>query len=314
MPHSHNRSAYGRINVPVVVLNGSPGPTLLCTAGVHGDEYEGQIALSRLARAIHPDRLSGRLILVPVVNPAASAAATRTSPIDGVNLARSFPGRADGSPSEQVAEGVTRLLLPLADCLVDLHSGGKTLDYLPCAFGRLPGDRPLAEKTLDLMLAFAAPHTVVMRSPEASGTMVSTALERGIPAMATELGGGGGVTPRTLAVAERGLMNVLAHLGLMERPGSKPADTRLMGVEPGGFLRAPGSGFFEPLHTLGAAVQAGEAAGFLWDLERPDRELEALAMPDDGLLVCRRVPAGCAQADVLLHLAKDVTRNELLGR
>lgn len=312
VPHSHDRSAYGRITLPVIVVKGGDGPTLLCTAGLHGDEYEGQFALSRLARTLDPDRLSGRVILLPVANPAASEAATRTSPIDGVNLARCFPGRSDGQPTEQIADGIFRLLLPLADCVVDLHSGGGTLDYLPCAFGRLPADRSLAERTLDLMLAFAAPHTMVMRRPEASATLVSAALEQGIPAMATELGGGGCVTPRTIEIARVGIENVLAHLGMIgsAMPLGK---TRLLAIEPQGFLRAPGRGSFEPSHVLGETVRVGETAGWLWDLERADQAPEQLLIPDDGMVVCRRVPPICSVADVLLHLGRDMTRAELLG-
>jgi len=313
VPHSHDRSAYGRIALPVIVIKGSEGPTLLCTAGLHGDEYEGQFALSRLARTLDPNRLRGRVILLPVANPAASEAATRTSPIDRVNLARCFPGRPDGQPTEQIADGIFRLLLHLADCAIDLHSGGATLDYLPCAFGRLPVDGGLGGRTLDLMLAFAAPNTMVTRRPEASATLVSAALEHGIPAMATELGGGGYVTPRTVEIARTGIENVLAHLGMID-PVAKPrAETRLLAIEPQGFLRAPGRGAFEPAHVLGETVRVGETAGWLWDFERADRAPEQLLIPDDGVVVCRRVPPICRAADVLLHLGRDTTRADLLS-
>jgi N-alpha-acetyl-L-2,4-diaminobutyrate deacetylase len=151
-----------------------------------------------------------------------------------------------------------------------------------------------------------------MLRPEASGTLVSAALGLGIPAMATELGGGGGVRPQTLAIASQGLDNVLAYLGMIARPQTPPTQTRLMGVEPGYFLRAPGRGIFEPKHELGGSVNAGEAAGRLWCLERPEREPEPLYMPADGLVVCRRVPSTCAQADVLLHLARDIEPGDLI--
>lgn len=313
VPHSHDRSAYGRITLPVIVVKGGDGPTLLCTAGLHGDEYEGQFALSRLARTLDPDRLRGRVILLPVANPAASAASRRTSPIDRVNLARCFPGRPDGQPTEQIADGIFRLLLQLADCVVDLHSGGGTLDYLPCAFGRLPVDGALARRALDLMLAFGAPHAMVMRNPEASATLVSAALDQGIPAMATELGGGGGVTPRTVEIARAGIENVLAHLGMTDTAATPRAKTRLLAIEPKGFLRAPGRGAFEPIHALGETVEVGETAGWLWDFERADRAPEPLLIPDDGMVVCRRVPPICRAADVLLHLGRDTTPAELLG-
>lgn len=312
VPHSHDGSAYGRVVVPVVVLNGTPGPTLLLTAGIHGDEYEGQLALRDLAHRLDPGALRGRIIAVPSANPPASLAATRTSPIDGVNLARAFTGQNGATPSWHLALGLEQLLLPLADALVDLHSGGSTLDYLPCGFGRLPDDPDLAVRTLDMMCAFAAPVTALVHRPEASGTFVSAALARGIPAMATELGGGGGVTRRSVAIARAGIDRVLAHLGLRDKADTA-ADTRLMLVEGAHFLRAPGSGLFDPAFELGETVETGAEAGHLWHPERSDVPPDTLQFAASGTMICRRPKTVCAPGDVLCHLARDITRDALLS-
>lgn len=312
VPHSHDASAYGRIVVPVVVLNGAPGPTLLLTAGVHGDEYEGQIALRELGQGLDPARLRGRIILLPSANPPASLAATRTSRIDGVNLARAFTGWEGPTPSWHLAAGIEHLLLPLADALVDLHSGGTSLEYLPCGFGRLPPDPALARRTLDLLCAFAAPVTALVHQPEASGTLVSAALGRGIPAMATELGGGGGVNRGAVQVARNGVARVLAYLGMTDAPHGTP-DTRLMLVEGAHFLRAPGPGLFDPAFDLGADVAKDATAGRLWQMERPENPPEPLIFAAPGTVICRRARALCAPGDVLYHLARDITRHELLA-
>jgi predicted deacylase len=312
LPWSHDGSAYGQLVVPVTVLNGGRGPTALLTAGIHGDEYEGQIALARLARELDPARLAGRLVIVPTALPPAALAGRRTSPVDGGNLARLFPGDPAGPQTAQLAEGIVRLLLALADLVVDLHSGGSTLEYLPCAWGRLPADPGLAARTLDLLVAFDAPLTAVVRRPEARGTLVATALEAGIPAIATELGGGGGVTPSTVAAAVRGVRRVLAAAGIL--PPAEPArGTRLLAVEGGHFVRAPGRGLFEPTVALGDRVPPGGSVGVLHDPERPGRETEAVHATDGGLAICRRVPAMAAPGDVLLHTAADVTRDALLA-
>lgn len=312
VPHSHDGSAYGRLVVPVVVLNGTPGPTLLLTAGVHGDEYEGQIALRDLAHGLDLATLRGRVIILPSANPPASLAATRTSTIDGVNLARAFTGWVGPTPSWQLAAGMEHLLLPLADALVDLHSGGASLDYLPCGFGRLPADRALAHRTLDLLCAFAAPVTALVHQPEASGTFVSAALNRGVPAMATELGGGGGVSRTTVQIARDGIARVLVHLGMTD-PADEPPDTRLMLVEGAHFLRAPGPGLFDPAFAMGDKVKANATAGHLWQVDRPDMPPEPLRFEVPGTVICRRVPALCAPGDVLCHLARDITRKALLS-
>jgi hypothetical protein len=49
LPHSVHRSAYGWIPIPMTSIKNGEGPTLVIMAGNHGDEYEGQIAISNLA-------------------------------------------------------------------------------------------------------------------------------------------------------------------------------------------------------------------------------------------------------------------------
>jgi predicted deacylase len=280
---------------------------------VHGDEYEGPIVLGALARRLDPERLRGRVIIVPCANPPAVLAGRRTSPIDHGNLARLFPGDPKGSPTSQIAEGITRLLLPEIDYLVDLHSGGSTLEYLPCAFGRLPAGGEPARRTLDLLTAFGAPLTAVVMRPEASGTLVSIALERGITAMATELGGCGGVTKTTLSIANDGLRRVLCHIGLNDDKLERNS-TRLMGVEPKHYVRAPGRGLFEPCFELGDLVRPGDTAGLIWDPERLDRAPDEIVFGSEGIVICRRMPAVVEAGDVLAHLAEDVSAIDLMSR
>jgi len=269
--------------------------------------------LGALARSLAPEKVSGRVIIVPCANPAAALAGRRTSPLDGGNLARLFPGDPQGGPTSQLAEGLTRLLLPEADFLVDFHSGGSTLDYLPCAFGRLPPDAALAERVLNLLTAFGAPATAVVRRPEARGTLVATALAQGVVAMATELGGGGGVTLETVAMAEQGLLRTLAHMGILDSPGKTPR-TRLLAVEAAHFVRSPGRGLFEPAFALGQQVAPGDLAGRLSDPERPDRPPEEIVFAAGGMVLCRRVPAIVEPGDVLAHLGEDIDRDALINR
>jgi predicted deacylase len=312
IPWSHDESAYGQVVVPVVVLHGAPGPTALLTAGVHGDEPEGSIALLRLSRELDPARLHGRVILVPAVNLPAARAGRRTSPIDSGNLARLFPGDPAGGVTSQIAEAVTRLLLPAADLVLDLHSGGRTMEYLPCAWGRLPEDRSTAERVLDALLAFGAPLTAVVARPEARGTLVATALQAGKIATAAEIGGGGAATPDTVAIALLGARRVLAQAGILRDPDRGTPESRLLVVEKHHFLRSPGRGLFEPALRLGGSVEAGALAGWLHDVERPDRPPEPVRSEAGGLVLCRRVPAVVETGDVLFHLAADTDRETLL--
>ena len=179
--------------------------------------------------------------------------------MDGSNLARLFPGQESGGLTSSLAAAIARELLPLADAVVDLHAGGASLEYTPCAWGRLPARADLAARVLDMMQAFGTSYAAVTLQPGASGTLVADALASGRPAFAAELGGGGGVTTASLSAAREGCRNALAHMGMLEAARAPLA--ALMAVEPAHFLRSPAAGLFEPYFHLGQAVEAGEAAG-----------------------------------------------------
>lgn len=91
-PLSRNNAGWGTVEIPVTVVRNGAGPTVLFTGGVHGDEYEGQIAVSRLALDLDPAAIQGRVILMPMVNVPAALADTRLSPVDGWDINRCFPG------------------------------------------------------------------------------------------------------------------------------------------------------------------------------------------------------------------------------
>ena len=92
IPQSPNNDAWGVQQVPIAVIKNGSGPTLILTGGNHGDEYEGPVTISELARDLDPARVSGRLILIPTLNNSATQAGQRVSPLDGLNLNRTFPG------------------------------------------------------------------------------------------------------------------------------------------------------------------------------------------------------------------------------
>ena len=136
LPHSIHRSAYGWLAIPVVCIANGPGPKVLLISGNHGDEYEGQVTLMKLARELELDGISGRVIIVSAANAPAARVGRRTSPLDFAgegNLNRAFPGDANGSPTEMIAHYIVSELLPRADFVFDLHSGGT-----PCATSPAP--------------------------------------------------------------------------------------------------------------------------------------------------------------------------------
>lgn len=277
IPHSRNASGWGAVHLPIVSIKNGEGPTVVFTGGNHGDEYEGPIALMKLARSLDADAVNGRVIIIPALNYPAVMAGTRVSPIDGVNMNRAFPGERSGSVTQMIAHYVQHKILPLADGLVDIHSGGKTMMFSPfAAYHKLPNAEVMA-KSRSAMLAFGAPVSLELVELDAEGMLDTAVEDLDKIFVSTELGGGGTTTTETVAVAEVGLRNVLAHFGILdEEPLSREArglpPTREMHMPDGNcFIISENNGIYEALIDINAPVAEGDAVGqihFPDDLQR----------------------------------------------
>jgi N-alpha-acetyl-L-2,4-diaminobutyrate deacetylase len=305
VPHSSNESAWGALRVPLAVIRNGAGPTLLLTGGNHGDEYEGPIALLKLARSLEPGEIKGRVILIPALNLPAVQAGTRVSPIDQLNLNRAFPGRWDGTVTAMIADYVNRHILPSCDAVIDLHAGGRTLSFVPfCGMHVLPDAAQMA-RTKAAMLAFGAPISLMIEELDTAG-MLDTAVEQlGLPFLFTELGGGGGASAATVGIAERGIWNLLRHFRLIEG-APEPATTRLMhSPDACCFTVSEDRGLFELLVDLGAEVEAGQPIAQIHDIEHPARPPAVYRAARSGLLIGRRWPGLAAPGDCLAVIATD---------
>ncbi len=308
LPHSVTRSAYGVIRIPVGVVKNGSGPTILLMAGNHGDEYEGQIALTRFLRAVDPGEVQGRLIVLPAANLPAAQAGTRTSPLDGGNLNRAFPGDPEGGPTAAIAHYIASVLFPICDALHDYHAGGASLDYLPFASARISGDPDLDRRALAALGAFAPPLAQVWATTPDPRLSQAAAIARGIVALGGEFGGGGDVAIDGIRLIEAGMRRLLAHFGAMELPGDAPPPpaTRFVEVRDRSYyVYAPERGVFEPLVRLGEQVQAGQAAARVHFVENPARDPVVCHFRRSGLVVCRRALGRCDPGDCLFHLATD---------
>ena len=115
----------------MVILHGArPGPVLCLNSGTHGDEPEGTLAILDIVAEIDPQALAGTLIGIPVLNVLAfmgksslDVSGVRETPVDKKNLARTFPGRADGTVTERLAYTVVSEIIPHVDAVIDFHSG-----------------------------------------------------------------------------------------------------------------------------------------------------------------------------------------------
>ena len=310
VPHSVHRSAYGWIPIPIVRIRNGDGPNVVLLAGNHGDEWEGQVALGNLMRALEPAHVRGRLVVLPSANFPAAMAATRTSPIDAGNLNRAFPGDQNGDITQQIAFWIEHVLLPGVDFAIDLHSGGSSLMYVPSALTVRDGDANYFRRCVDLLQAFGAPVSYIASAPQGGGRTFSSACRRnGVVVIGTELGGGGTLSASTLEVAESGLRRALAHVGLLQDL-SVPSLRRTRLTEVNGddyYVYAPESGVYEPLVEPGDEIVAGAPAARIHFHDTPWRDPVTLHFVRGGLVLCKRLPARCERGDCLFHLGTDTS-------
>ncbi|WP_336332476.1 N(2)-acetyl-L-2,4-diaminobutanoate deacetylase DoeB [Pseudomonas putida] len=305
LPYSRDDSAWGAVMIPLTVVKHGTGPTALLTGGNHGDEYEGPVALSKLAQQLQAEQVSGRVIIVPFMNTPAFHAGTRTSPIDQGNLNRSFPGRPDGSVTEKIADYFRRTLLPLADIVLDIHSGGRTLDFLPFAACHVLPDKGQQARCEAGMQAFAAPYSMRMLELDAQAMYDTAAEEQGKVFVTTELGGGGTSTAKSVALAERGVRNLLIHAGILAGE-MEQGETTLLDMPDGDcFIASEHDGLLEMCRDLGETVSQGEVIARIHDVRRTGSAPVEYHARRSGLLAARHFP-GLVQCGDTLAVIADV--------
>ena len=318
-PQSRNNSGWGTVEIPIFSVKNGTGPCVLLTGGVHGDEYEGQIAISRLGRTLDPARVQGQVIMIPTVNIPAALNNSRLSPIDDRDLNRCFPGNPRGTFSEMLAHFLDAIVLPRVNASIDLHTCGHSgnaalstnMHYLP--------DAVMRARTMEAAAAFGAPYNVVFWGVDEGATLTSSVERRGILSVGTEIGGWGRVSVEGVNIADRGLQNILKHFKLIEgkpitsqRDGS--AATRHMMVrDPASYSFARAGGLFEPCNVVGDVCRAGDLAGRLHFIEDIDRDPIEVRYARDGVLWMASGPGRVQRGDVVAVLMQDYDEKSAAG-
>lgn len=242
------------------------GPNLLITAGVHGDEFLPMLAVNELIRQFEGDKsLQGSLTLIPIVNRPAVRRGHRCGD-DGLDLARTCPGREDGTETERIAFHLSREI-ENADYYIDLHTGGTELCVLPMAGYVLHPDKAILDRQRALARAFGLPF-LWGTSAELEGRSLSVARDAGVPAIYVEYLGAHRERAETSSLGSDhplvvGCMNVLRHLGMID---GAVADTKPRIVEDwrcgSGHMQeccpAPTDGFLKLKVALGDEVEIGD--------------------------------------------------------
>jgi len=309
VPDSRNDGGWAHQVVPIVSVVNGPGETALLLGGNHGDEYEGQIAIRNLAHEVDPASVRGRLLMIPCLSIDASRAGTRLWP-SGANFNRIFPGSAEGPPEQQLADYLTRVLFPLADIVIDLHSGGRSSRFHPMTTMTDGPDEPRRARMLEAMLAWGADYHYTAGAVGAGpGLLPAEAERQGKVVLTSELGGVGEATTATLSVAEEGLRNALRQLGVLEgavrsrASQGLPETVLLRATDASNYAIAPSSGLFELKVAPPERVEAGQTLGRVHSYEHPGREPETIVAGTSGVVAAVRSMPGVRQGDVLVVVA-----------
>jgi len=284
-------------SLPMWIVNGRlDGPTLVVTAGVHAAEYASIAAALDLGRTLDPETLRGRVIVVPVMNvPAFSTRSIYICPLDGRNLNRVFPGNAEGTASEQIADWVFRNVIAHADYFVDLHGGDLIEALVPFTIFFRSGQTHVDRRSQELAEVFGIEYLVCSETP---GSTLSAATRAGIPSILAEAGGQGIWTREDVARHVNGLDRVLRHLGLIDGPEPERLPSTVL--ERFLWLRSDHDGFWYPAVSVGDIVAEGQELGRITDAE--GHVLQYATSPATGRVLFIVTSLAINRADPLLAI------------
>ena len=262
-PYPEGRTAFsipvlGEKPINAVLLAGKrPGKTLVVTAGVHGNEYVGIQAVRELIREIQPLELSGRLLLVPLVNESGFYQGTHLIPADGKNLNRCFPGSTRGRTALRMAHALESALYNQADFLVDLHGGGASESMTPLAFFPVGAG---AEMTRITRAAGNALTVDFLVQSYADNGLYSYANRCQIPSLLLERGGGAAWDDAQVHACKQNIYELMDHLGILscKKTLSPPLE-----IQEARYEEAAEAGFWYCRKKPGEPIYKGEVLGNL---------------------------------------------------
>jgi len=308
IPYSIDRSPYFQIKIPIVRFKNGDGPRVLLMAGNHGDEYEGCMALSLLARRLRPEAIRGELTILPFTNAPAVFAGRRRSPLDDGNLNRAFPGDPNGSPTSRLAFFLEHDLFPRHDVLFDLHSGGTSMEHLPTSLIEHQGPAEYFSRTLELMRALGMPYGFVAENGADAPTSLAAAARAGVIGLSGEFGGGATVTPRSMEGAMSAIDNLLIALEMTSEPvlleERRYSETSLLALTSHDqAIYADRPGWYQPACEVGDRVMEGDIAGWYHDFNRLDAPEQILRFGKAGIVLSQRLHAMSQAGDCLVQVA-----------
>jgi uncharacterized protein len=291
------------MQAPVQIVRGeAEGPTLWLHGCVHGNEYCGTYLIHEALRSLSPRALKGTVVALPVLNITAFERNQRMSPFElygGGDLNRCFPGKADGTVTQQVAHAIYTQLKRHADYLIDFHTA-MTADVRWALFANVPGE--VGRKGEDIARAFGYRSTLPAPVDILPGSAMMVAAHDGIPAFIVEAGGkGAAFTDEIVSDGAERLRNVMRHLGML--PGTVTDYGRQWHFSNFAWVHSTRGGLFQRAVKCGDRIEAGSVIGHYFDLHGwPAGDAKA---PNAGIVLAIHPGPLMASGETLIHIGLD---------
>ncbi|ALM92775.1 MULTISPECIES: M14 family metallopeptidase [Alteromonas] len=314
-----NNSAELETFIPVTVINGvKSGPVLATIAGVHGYEYNSILATEKWLANIDPSTLTGTIIAVRVAHiPAFEEKSIYVNPHDRKNLNRSFPGKEDGTQTEQIAWNLSNHVIAKADFVIDLHSGDGA-EWLAGFVGVYGG--PLSSNYNQAMLVaegFNFPNIVTykmntQKQVDTRRSLNRQAVAHGAPTILVEIGENGSKKEEHVNAMVKGLEEATRILGITSPSTINNSKAALTSQSASvsryfeGTFSVPVnfSGLWFPEITTGQFLKKGDTLGVVKDYF--GNTVETVIAPESGFALYGLSGPSVKQGQSIMTIAKEV--------
>lgn len=311
---NRGETAYGELKVAagadsgyaiaVAVIHGArPGKIVAFVSGAHGTEYASVVALTRFIAKVDATKLTGTVIVVPLVNVASFEQMTvHVNPVDRKGMNSGFPGARDGTQSQRGVAAIAENVVSQADVVIDLHGGDIDEDLRPYTYWTRVGDAAKDAEMHAMAMAFGLDHIIVRDANPAvpDRTLGGYSLDQGKLSIVAEAGRSGQVLPVDVDALVNGSLNVLAHFRMIARV-VKPV-VRPVYITAGTRVRATAPVMWYPLVRRDTRVTQGQVVGYTTDYV--GRRIGEITAPVAGLVTFIRTVPSAPRNATLVNVAE----------
>ena len=247
------------VDVPIIIERSKkPGPTILFTAGIHGDEINGiEIVRQLISKGINKPKI-GTTICIPVLNIFGFINMARAFP-DGRDLNRVFPGMKNGSLASRVAYELIHEVVPHVDFIVDFHTGGAYRFNAP----QIRIEKGSEDD--DVMAEiFGAPF--ILYSKNLNKSFRNACNKLGKPILLYEGGKSFDLDNTVTNTGVNGAKRIMNHFGMLRRQFKVTEPKKeCVKITESSWMRAKHSGMFKATIKVGIEVKIGDDIGNITD-------------------------------------------------